>query len=320
MIILDLNNRTLLRPEEMPPTVLCLGNFDGVHRGHMALMRAALEQAARLRTEMPDVQAGAWCFAVPPRRYLCGKRQTQITSLCEKADLMASLGLRYLCLGDFRDLHNMSPEDFVRDVLQELCHCVSTVCGFNHRFGRGGEGTSAHLEAIFGDRALTVPPVEDSVKGGVISSSRIRALLLNGQMAEAVRLLGHPFLLRAPVMHGKALGRTIGLPTINQNFPAGHLIPAHGIYATRVSIAGQLYIGVTNVGRRPSVQDGEHINCETHILDFNGSLYGKVITVEFYQKLRYEKKFDGLQALMEAIRADALSARHYFEQTGGDKA
>ena len=105
MIILDLNQRKMLRPEEMSPTVLCLGNFDGVHRGHMALMQAALKQAEHLRTEVPDVQAGAWCFAIPPRRYLCGERQTQINSLCEKADLMAGLGLRYLCLGDFRELH-----------------------------------------------------------------------------------------------------------------------------------------------------------------------------------------------------------------------
>ena len=131
-------------------------------------------------------------------------------------------------------------------------------------------------------------------------------------MEEAVRLMGHPFLLSAPVMHGKALGRTIGLPTVNQNFPAGHLIPAKGIYATRVRVGDQSHIGVTNVGSRPTVEDGDRINCETHILDFNGSLYGKVITTEFYAKLRDEKRFDGLNELMEAIQSDALHAREYF--------
>ena len=159
--------------------------------------------------------------------------------------------------------------------------------------------------------------MNDLGQGVVISSSRIRSLLLAGDMDEAVRLLGHPFVLRAPVMHGKALGRTIGLPTINQNFPAGHLIPAHGIYATRVRVGKTSYIGVTNVGKRPTVRDGDHINCETHILDFNASLYGDVITVEFYHKLRNEKKFDGLTALMEAIQADAQAARNYFEKRQG---
>ena len=138
-------------------------------------------------------------------------------------------------------------------------------------------------------------------------------------MEEAVRLLGHPFVLRAPVVHGKALGRTIGLPTINQNFPAGHLIPAHGIYATRVRIGDKSYIGVTNVGNRPTVDDGDRINSETFILDFDGSLYGEVLTTEFYAKLRDEKRFNGLEALMEAIRADATAARHYFDSRRGEK-
>ena len=317
MIILDLSNKKPLRLETLPPAVLCLGNFDGVHRGHAALIRAAIQQADHLRSEIPDIRVGAWCFAVPPRRYLCHEKQAQITSLGEKLDLMAALGLDYVYLGDFQALHTLSPEAFITGVLQQECRCVSTICGFNHRFGKEGKGKPSDLEKAFGDRALILPPVNDLGQGVVISSSRIRSLLLAGDMDEAVRLLGHPFVLRAPVMHGKALGRTIGLPTINQNFPAGHLIPAHGIYATRVRVGKTSYIGVTNVGKRPTVRDGDHINCETHILDFNASLYGDVITVEFYHKLRNEKKFDGLTALMEAIQADAQAARNYFEKRQG---
>jgi len=258
-----------------------------------------------------------WCFAVPPRRYLATEPPSQITSLREKLELMAQRGLDYAYLGDFAALRDMSPDTFINQVLIHECHAVSTVCGFNYRFGGGGKGLPSDLETAFGESALTLPPVNDMGQGVVISSSRIRSLLRDGDMAGAVRLLGHPFTLRAPVVHGKALGRTIGLPTINQFFPAAHLIPAHGIYATRVNIDGRSYIGVTNVGKRPTVRDGDFVNCETHILDFNASLYGRVVTVEFYHRLRDEKKFDGLPQLMEAIRADAENACAFFAQSTG---
>lgn len=320
MIALDLSVMKPLRTAALPPMVLCLGNFDGVHRGHAALIEATVKQAESMRAEIPTVCAGAWCFAVPPRRYLGVDSYLQITSLREKLDLMAKLGLQYAILGDFSTLQLLSPHDFLEDILKEQCHCISTVCGFNHRFGKEGAGKPSDLEAAFGNRALVLSPVNDMGQGIVISSSRIRSLLTEGKMEESVRLLGHPFVLRAPVMHGKALGRTIGLPTINQNFPAGHLIPAHGIYATRLLIGDQHYIGVTNVGSRPTVQDGNRVNCETHILNFNGSLYGEIITTEFYTKLRDEKKFESLQALTTAIRADAIAARNYFENKRGDLA
>lgn len=313
MIILELSTYKPVSADALPPLVLCMGTFDGVHRGHAALIEATRNLADRLRGEIPNVRAGAWCFAVPPRRYMGGGQAEQITSLREKLDLMRTLGLDYVCLGDFAALRHMEPRKFLCEILQRECHCVATVCGFNHRFGRAGRGLPADFEAVFGNRALILPPVNDIPLGVVISSSRIRSLISQGDMEQAVRLLGHPFLLRAPVMHGKALGRTIGLPTANQNFPAGHLVPAHGIYATRVCIDGRSYVGVTNVGRRPTVEDKGRVNCETHILDFNGSLYGNVITTEFYAKLRDERRFENLAALTAAIRADADAARAYFK-------
>ena len=313
MIILVLSTYKPVCADAVPPLVLCMGTFDGVHRGHAALIEATRNLTARLRTEIPNVQAGAWCFAVPPRRFMGGGKAEQITSLREKLDLMRALGLDYVCLGDFVALRQTEPRDFLCEILQKECHCVATVCGFNHRFGRQGMGMPADFEAVFGDRAQMLSPVNDVRLGVVISSSRIRSLILQGNMEEAVCLLGHPFLLRAPVMHGKALGRTIGLPTANQNFPAGHLVPELGIYATRVRIGEKSYIGVTNVGKRPTVEDSGHINCETHILDFNGTLYGDVITTEFYTKLRDERRFESLEALTAAIRSDAAAARAYFQ-------
>ncbi len=312
MIVLDLKTKKAVDARMLPTAVLCLGNFDGVHRGHAALIRETIALADHLRADFPDIKAGAWCFALPPRRYLCGERSVQITSLREKADLMADMGLDCLYLGDFAALRQLSPEIFVRDVLKAQCHCVATVCGFNHRFGCGGMGHSSHLEAAFGERAKMISPVNDMGQGVVISSSRIRSLILCGQMEEAVQLLGHPFVLSAPVMHGKALGRTLGLPTVNQNFPAGHLIPARGIYATRIKIGERSYMGVTNVGCRPTVEQSDRVNCETHILDYNGTLYGEIVNTEFYVKLRDERKFSGLGELMEAIRADADVTRSYF--------
>ena len=317
LTILDLAEYKPVRVDALPPLVLCLGTFDGVHRGHAALIDETCRRAALLRAEIPHVRAGAWCFAVPPRRFMSGGRAEQITSLREKLELMAAMGLDYICLGDFLSMRHMEPQTFLREVLQRGCNCVSTVCGFNHRFGKAGTGMPSDFEVVFGERAHVMNPVNDVGLGVVISSSRIRSLLLEGKMSEAVQLLGHPFVLRAPVMHGKALGRTIGLPTINQNFPAGHIVPAHGIYATRMRIGERSYVGVTNVGVRPTVEDAGRVNCETHILDFNESLYGKIVTTEFYIKLRDEKRFSCLPDLMEAIRADANAARAYFASGEG---
>lgn len=318
MTVIQLHTMTPV--DDRPPVVLCLGNFDGVHRGHAALIEATCRHAQQLRMAHPDVRSGAWCFAVPPRRYLPAPCPPQITSLREKLEHMARLGLEYAYLTDFRALRDMSPEAFIREHLMAECHAVATVCGFNHRFGGGGRGMPSDLEAAFGDHALTLPPVGDAGQGVVISSSHIRTLLCEGDMAGAVRLLGHPFVLRAPVVHGKALGRTIGLPTANQFFPATHLIPAHGIYATRIRLDGCSYIGVTNVGKRPTVHDGDFVNSETYILDFNGSLYGRVIEVEFYHRLRDERRFPDLSALTAAIRADAQHAREFFAQQDGGHA
>lgn len=297
------------------PTVLCLGNFDGVHRGHRELIRRAHDMAKKLRPIYPTIRVGIFCFSVPPRSYLYADPPSEISSLREKIDRFTQCGVQDIFLGDFRVLHDCPYERFIREVLVEQCHCVATVCGFNFHFGRRGEGNEAHLRAFFGQNAETVPAVCDL--GDVISSTRIREMLEAGRVEEASILLGDPFCLTAPVVHGRAVGRTIGFPTANQFFPRRHVVPAFGIYATRVKVDDRIYRGVTNIGIRPTLRDGRGITCETHLLDSNETLYNKVITTYFCAKLRDEMRFENLSALQKAIAGDCAAAYRYFETHKG---
>ena len=317
MIVLDLHTmRHVSAQEANIPTVLCLGSFDGVHLGHRALIERAKQEAAVLGAGGRQVLVGVFCFIVPPKVILSGEKTPQINSLREKLHLFSECGVDRVYLGDFARLRDVLPEMFIREVLMDTCHAAATVCGFNFRFGRGGSGTPEDLQAVFGNNAHTVDAVLQD--GEPISSTRIRMLLEEGQTEAACRMMGHNFLLEAPVVHGKALGRTIGLPTANQCFPRQHVIPSHGIYATKVETPSGVYVGVTNVGIRPTVHDGFGVNSETFILDFNETLYGEVIRTSFYHKLRDEKQFENLEALRTAIRADGEAAGRYFAE-GRDK-
>lgn len=295
-------------PMQLPdgPMALALGNFDGVHEGHRRLLLAAREAARNI----PGCLAGAWTFTS------LAKSDTEtpaLTTTEEKLRLFAEAGLDFAILVDFSAVRDLSPEQFVRDHLIGTLGCAAVVCGFNFRFGYRGAGTAADLTRLLTEESIPLTVVDPVTReGAVVSSTRIRAAVAEGDMETAAALLGRPFSVCLPVRHGKKLGRSLGLPTINQDFPAGHIVPRHGIYVCRCTVGKECYPAVANVGIRPSVDKDGHVNCETHLLHYDGDLYGEVVCVQFLTRIRDEMRFDSLEALRAAIEADVRFAEEYF--------
>lgn len=317
MIYIDLSIlpfRPLTEAELPTNTVLALGNFDGVHMGHRKLLQSVVEKAKILSQSTP-VTPGVWLFRDAPNDFLRSPPTPHISTLNDKLLLFRECGIKIAFLGDFKHLSNCSPEDFIHEILQKQCHCIHAVCGFNYSFGKRGEGTPEMLYNGFNGEVTEIPPV--NCNGDRVSSTRIRNLISEGNVEEAAELLCRPYHFTSAVLHGKALGRTISFPTLNQDFPHLTLIPKKGIYAVRVTAPdGSLppLHGVANVGTRPTVEKSDHINCETHLLDFNGNLYGKKLCTEFIARIRDERKMDNLDELKRAIAEDAETARRIFKQ------
>lgn len=295
------------------PTVLCLGNFDGVHIGHRALIDRASQVSKTLRSAFPTIVSGAWFFSHTTKTYLNGTPCPELTTLQEKLDLLKALGIDFAFVADFPSFKDLSAESFVSEILIEMCNCRFSVCGYDFRFGRKACGNAETLKTFFKGSCETV----GCVKYGSIpaASSTIREYLYNGDVEAAAKMLGRPYSITSAVIHGKQLGRTLGFPTANLIFPENKLIPKHGVYATLVKIKdfGKTYIGVSNVGKNPTVNDKNNVTCETYILDFSGDLYGKEVCVEFHKMLREERKFASLDELTSAISKNADQARELLK-------
>ncbi len=287
-------------------TILCLGNFDGVHLAHRELLKKARQMKD---TQFPHAACGVFCFRTPPADYLSADPPKHISTLEQKLACFRDVGMDFALLADFEELRELEPDDFIKTVLLEQCHAIALVCGYNYHFGKGGRGTSDMLS-----RSLDIPVTvvdEVRVEGATVSSSRIRSLLSRGEVATAARLLTRPYGFKAPVEHGKALGRRLGAPTINQHFPAQLQVLRHGVYVTECCVDGVLYRGVTNVGTRPTVECTSLVNCETYLLNFDGSLYGKEVEIAFLAFLRPECKFESPDALREQIALDIAAAKDF---------
>lgn len=291
-------------------SVMALGTFDGVHIAH----RALIAEAVKLKERLGASSVGVWCFEESPASVLRGEVGMTLTEKDEKIRLLLDCGADFVSIARFEDFRNTSAEDFVRDVLISSLGCVGTVCGYDHRFGRGGLGNSLLLEKIFGgNRTVTVQKI--TLDGETVSSSAIREHLRCGEVEVANRMLGRAVSFSATVESGKKLGRTIGFPTANQTLPRGLSQLKCGVYATRCSFSdGEKHIGVSNVGVRPSIDRGDdhRINCETYIIDFSGEIYGRDMTVEFCAFLREEMKFSSLDELKSAIEKDKNRTAEFF--------
>ncbi len=282
--------------------VVILGNFDGVHIGHQALVSAGKKAADEL-----GVSLAAWTFDSIPGNALCRK--------ADREGLLIRYGVDEVIFSSFNAVKELSPETFVDTILKEELNARVAVCGYNYSFGAGGKGTPELLRALCEKHGITVIVVEKvSVNGGDVSSSAIRALISEGKTEEAMVLLNRPFFLRGEVTHGNALGRTVGVPTVNFDRLEGLCLPKFGVYATLTKTENEIYPSVTNVGVRPTVNDQRGTTAETHILNFDGDLYGKTVTVEFLRFIREETFFPSLESLSKQIASDSITAQKFAKE------
>lgn len=277
-------------------TIYALGYFDGVHLGHKALLDACREAAK-------DCQSGAVTFSGHPQQLVCGNAVPLINTDADRRQLLLGTVDTVVELPFTDKLMAMPWQDFL-DMLVRDYHAAGFVCGSDFRFGCKGEGTAALLQGYCQSRNLACRIVPQQILDGVrISSTHIRTLLTGGKTREANRFLGHSHILSGQVQSGKQLGRTIGFPTANLPYPDSLLKLPHGVYACRAQVGGKSCNAITNIGTRPTVS-GAGITVEAHILDFSGDLYGQMMTLEFLDFIRPERKFDSLSDLQRQISED----------------
>ena len=298
---------------EQKKRVIALGFFDGVHLGHGALLKRAAEVAA-IRKATP----AAVTFDYHPKTFVGSKVVSLINTPEDRAWLMETgYGIEDVIVLPFdRAMMEMPWDVFVKDLLSARFGAVHLVAGHDYRFGYKGEGTPEKLRALCGELGIGCDVIEKVEMDGVtISSTYIRGLLESGAVEEAARFLGHPHVLTGCVVKGKQVGRTIGIPTANLVIPERVLVPDYGVYATKVVTDEGTYPAVTNIGIRPTLDDGRGVTVEPWILDFDGDLYGKSIRVEFYKKLRGEQTFASLEELRQEILRNAEQTRAFFSAT-----
>ena len=290
---------------------VALGFFDGVHRGHGALLRRVGEVSAQ-----KGLVPSAFTFDAHPSSRITGAVTPLLSSPADRADLMRRLyGIQDVIVAHFDSMMRMDWRDFVTEYLVKEHGAAHVVAGHDFHFGYKGEGNPQRLQDLCRELGIgcdIIPKVE--LEGITVSSTYIRTLIAQGEMERAMEFLGHPHILTDRVGHGKRLGSTLGFPTVNLHFPEGVLVPAHGVYVTRVRFQdGTSRPAVTNIGVRPTVDDGDRVNVEGYILDFSGDLYGQVIRMEYYKKLRGERKFPSLEALRDEIMKNAQETWDYFQ-------
>ena len=300
----------------MEPTALALGNFDGVHLGHQALIGAMVEKAHE-----KGIKAAVFTFSNHPRNLLPGRTPVlNITMEGQKSQIIESLGVDYLFNIEFtEEIMTMEPESFIRELLVGRLNAKDVFCGFNYNYGFKAKGNTQLLKKMGAELGFDVwemPPfyIEDDV----VSSSLIRTLIASGQVEKCETYLGRNYAIDGEVVVGNRLGRKLGFPTSNLVISPNMVTPPNGVYVTYCTYNGHRYPSVTNVGHKPTIGEYEK-NVETHIFNFDKELYGKHISVEFLEKTRDEVKFDNIEELSEQILRDCRDARKYHEKLLNNK-
>ena len=291
------------------PFVLTIGNYDGCHLGHQYLLKQL-----RSMGEKKGIKSCLITFEPHPHIVLRhDKGGFLINTLKEKKSLLQEFGLDYFIALPFTgDLSKTSPEDFIeRYILSQFLKGIQV--GKDFCFGQDKEGDGEFLKKYFSSKNLKVHLREKFLSGlEAVSSSRIRTLVCNGQFEQARALLGRNFFLSGDVMKGRMRGRTIGFPTANLMENEKRVYPLNGVYITATTYRGKLYPSVTNIGVKPTFEEGSKRDIETHIFDCDLSLYGEEIRVEFFRKLRAEQKFPSIAKLVSQITLDISAAKAFF--------
>ena len=289
------------------PNVIALGFFDGVHLGHAALLQKTVQRAQEL-----GAHSAAFTFDRSPREFVTGKSVPLLTTADERAALITGLyAIERVIVAPFdHAMMTMPWRDFLDHLLVGQYHAVHLVAGHDYRFGYRNEGTPELLRAYCADHGLGCDIIDKVELDGItVSSTYIRTLVESGDMSRATAFLGHPYSLGGTVAHGQRIGTSRLFPTANLLPDAAHIVPAHGVYATRVHLSdGRVYPGVTNVGVRPTVSSSGKVTVETHLAGFSGDLYGRNIRVDFLAYLRPEQKFPSTPALHDQIERDIAAA------------
>ena len=300
---------------------LTIGNFDGVHRGHRAMLARLVEKARELK-----LPCSVLTFEPHPREFFeaanaqarSNPAPTRLTRLREKLELISEAGVdRVHVLRFDARLAALTPERFVEDVLLRGLGVRWLLVGRDFRFGAKRAGDFAALQEAATRRGFGLEAMDDVMEGGQrVSSSAVRAALAQGDLAAAARLLGRDYSMSGRVAHGEKLGRTLGFPTANMVLRRRP--PLAGIFAVEAELEETHAVlrGVASVGRRPTVKEYAPPLLEVHLFDWNGDLYGRHLRVKFLHKLRDEEKYDGLEALRSAIAGDVKRARDYFRNHG----
>jgi len=301
LLITDLKEITT----PFPGSVITLGNFDGLHLGHQELVRKVVRRAKEMGARSIVVT-----FRPHPLKILAPEKCPPLISIYEeKIRLFEKLGIDVLVKIPFSlEFAKMTPGDFVKGILCDMLGAKEIFVGFNYRFGRGREGNIATLKTLGERLGFTVREVEQvSLDGEVISSTKIRHLLREGDVEHAARLLGRTYTITGIVVKGDGRGKELGFPTANIA-PKHSIIPAHGVYAVRLLVRDRLYDGIANIGMRPTF-DRNVLTVEVHIFDFNEDIYGEDISLYFIGKIRAEKKFGSAGELIQQIRTDVGVAK-----------
>lgn len=296
----------------MNQKVIALGFFDGVHLGHGALLRRVTERA-RETGASPAVVT----FDRAPKSLVTGKPVSLLNSPEDRRDLIRRFyGIEDVVMLPFdQKMMTMPWQDFINVVLVKDQHAAHLVAGHDFHFGYKNQGTPELLQRSCAQLGLGCDIIPEVTLDGItVSSTHIRQLVTEGNMEEAARFLGHPHTLTGTVRHGHSIGHARLFPTANLIVPHNVLVPSHGVYATRACLAdGRTFAAVTNVGTRPTVNNGTNVTVEAYLLDFSGDLYGQTLRLEYHRKLRGEIQFDSLEALKAQISQDIESTRNYFQ-------
>lgn len=306
--------RRLPPAEQRVACALTIGNFDGVHLGHRALLARLRQRAAAL-----GVPSCVLTFEPHPREYFAARNPAvgapaRILTLRNKLEALQAEGIDRVCVAHFNQrLASLPAEDFVERVIGAGLHCRHLLIGDDFRFGAGRAGDFALLERMAPGCGFALERMDTvTLDQARVSSSAVRDALAVGDFERAVQLLGRPYMISGHVIHGRKLGRNLGFPTLNLRIPYGRPALA-GVFVVRVhGLAEGPLPGVASLGTRPAVEHGGRMLLEVHLFDFDATVYGRLVEVEFLERLRAEEKYDSLAALAAQIERDAQAARAYF--------
>ncbi|MCH1960810.1 MULTISPECIES: bifunctional riboflavin kinase/FAD synthetase [Romboutsia] len=289
-------------------SVVTIGNFDGLHKGHQVLVKKAVEYGFK-----NNIKSVVFTFDNHPANYFIKNSIKNIISNKEKEQRIKDMGIDLIISIPFDEyMTKISPREFVKDILIDKLGVKKIIVGYDFTFAKNKEGNVNLLKELCSEYNFEleiVNPIKiDNIR---VSSTYIRNLIKDGQVSKVKKYLGHNYEIKGEVIHAKKLGRTIGFPTANIQGDKNMIIPKNGIYATKVYIDGNTYYGATNIGFNPTV-NGDKLSIETNILDFNEDIYGKIIKVEFLERIRDERKFSSLEELKQQLKKDTNYVRENY--------